>query len=729
MKNSIFLFFILVCAQAASQKSLIEYNEANQIANIHYNENLFSSYTERDKTQKTYPSTGTYAPRYYANTGIGIDPGVGACNYIYIPTNKKLQPGIQYNLQFTIKMEEAYQDQVYFQQHFGIALTSSLFCNKWNLVRDKARRCPYWGLWRHSMHPIKISETGQLVKIEIEFRPLCESKYIVLGVFQGHEMDKQGCGFCEYDFELHELSIEKSTNLDSDFVYFCDGFEESEQRKINQNYSVYFDVGSSDIDPKFHSMLDSVSKNLVHDKDLIVLKAFTDINGNDNERLGANRNESVYNELIRRGIDGSRIHRINYSDVWSTDIVRETDRRVEISISQGALYKKVYEEAKLAATQENYAEADRLLRTEWIEQVPANMALMATYDCWGSSEKSAFFVSQLRSRIKTKFYRGNDLKFKLDSLNYESIKESYLTANLKLLEMPGLKEGCYFDFDASRRQRIRNEIDQIYRDKGFPSKDKVGSIVNVMPRVILTSDNLEYLESYLPAIRKACADKILHWRYYAKLYDKISLIKNGHQKYGTATTYDVDSRLIFRGPIKDIDSLAEFRKQVKLYPYSSKDIESIAVSQRDLNWALITELNSIYQSDQLWRNQLNEKKFEQDSSTDTLSKYHDQIAAQDSINLSKVTLLIDSNGWLGIEEVGYLGNQTLFLVIQHADLQTQQQYLPILRKAVSNGKASALDLAYLEDRIAVAKGEKIMCLRYLTLNKSIQDGKISDSVL
>ena len=87
-------------------------------------------------------------------------------------------------------------------------------------------------------------------------------------------------------------------------------------------------------------------------------------------------------------------------------------------------------------------------------------------------------------------------------------------------------------------------------------------------------------------------------------------------------------------------------------------------------------------------------------------KIYAQIASQVSINLFKITSIIDNKSWLGIEEASYLGNQTLFLVIQHAELQTQQQYLPMMRKAVSKGKASAVDLAYLEDRIAVAKGEK-----------------------
>ncbi|MBL0735904.1 hypothetical protein JI750_03330 [Flavobacterium sp. GN10] len=77
---------------------------------------------------------------------------------------------------------------------------------------------------------------------------------------------------------------------------------------------------------------------------------------------------------------------------------------------------------------------------------------------------------------------------------------------------------------------------------------------------------------------------------------------------------------------------------------------------------------------------------------------------KDSINLVKVMKILDERGWLGKNVVGTQGNQTLFLVIQHSDLQYQQKYLPMMREAVKNGNANPANLAYLEDRVALREG-------------------------
>ena len=61
---------------------------------------------------------------------------------------------------------------------------------------------------------------------------------------------------------------------------------------------------------------------------------------------------------------------------------------------------------------------------------------------------------------------------------------------------------------------------------------------------------------------------------------------------------------------------------------------------------------------------------------------------------------------LGSDVIGSNGNFTLFLVIQHADLETQEQYLPMMREAVKNKKASAYHLALLGDRVALLRGKK-----------------------
>lgn len=79
---------------------------------------------------------------------------------------------------------------------------------------------------------------------------------------------------------------------------------------------------------------------------------------------------------------------------------------------------------------------------------------------------------------------------------------------------------------------------------------------------------------------------------------------------------------------------------------------------------------------------------------------------KDSINLIKVSKILDEKGWVSKDIVGSQANQTLFLVIQHADLKTQQKYLPIMREAVKKGNAKASSLALMEDRVALREGRK-----------------------
>jgi hypothetical protein len=76
------------------------------------------------------------------------------------------------------------------------------------------------------------------------------------------------------------------------------------------------------------------------------------------------------------------------------------------------------------------------------------------------------------------------------------------------------------------------------------------------------------------------------------------------------------------------------------------------------------------------------------------------------LNLIAVSKILDEKGWLGVDEVGETGNSTLFLVIQHADLETQLKYLPMMRKAAKEGKAELSSLALLEDRVALRQGKK-----------------------
>lgn len=124
------------------------------------------------------------------------------------------------------------------------------------------------------------------------------------------------------------------------------------------------------------------------------------------------------------------------------------------------------------------------------------------------------------------------------------------------------------------------------------------------------------------------------------------------------------------------------------------------------NPVLAVKLDSIFAEDQQYRQQIDEieKKFGQSSKE--MKAHWQLINEKDARNLIIVKDILDKYGWLGKDAVGNKGNQALFLVIQHADLQTQLHYLPIMQEAVKKGNALGKHLALLEDRTAIGQGKK-----------------------
>lgn len=123
------------------------------------------------------------------------------------------------------------------------------------------------------------------------------------------------------------------------------------------------------------------------------------------------------------------------------------------------------------------------------------------------------------------------------------------------------------------------------------------------------------------------------------------------------------------------------------------------------NWKIIKQLNQILKDDQYDRSQLEviENKYGRKSSqVDSLWRL---IEIKDSINLLKVTTILDKYGWLSPKIIGDDGGSTIFLVIQHAELKTQEKYLPIMRIAGEKGELDLSYLAMLEDRVALRQGK------------------------
>ena len=677
-----FLFHFNMKNECKGQQPLILFDKEHQIAKINYTrggKRISAGYDEN----KTYPANGAYTPTSYSNGILDIKPNTGFCNYVYIPTEGKLKPGQQYTIKIEVKLDEAYNDMPFYQDHFGIALTSYNYPNKFP---------DYWGLLEHTFEPLYIQTGGKIVSIEKEFRPLCSSKYIFIGVFEGETPDPLSCFFCFYPFEVHSVSVSESKNPEVSSEYFCDDFKEEPPSQFSKfKASIYFESGSSEIDQSFNPILDSVVARINTLEEVPLISAHTDISGTNNELLGEARNQSVVMALEQRGVDKSKILRINNSDDFAAEEISDLDRRVDINLIGSELYKKDYTEGINAAQSGDFATAYKLIIKRWIYGVPSERSIYALFDCWGEGAKADRFKEDLLNAIKENHYPLKDLKFKLDSLECEWRKGKYMKAHLTTLRATGIKHNCSFISTPERDAHLRKEVDLIYQNFKFPSKKKVGaSALNTMPKIILTSDDIEYLKEYLPRIEHACKEMKVQWKYYAELYDKISILRIGTQRYGTRMIQNYQGQLVPEFPLANLDSLDEYRRQVKLAPFNTTHKKAISESLENLDSKLAAVLNKVYQDDQHYRNQINE-----------WNRDFRFMRQSDSINQIKVTEILDRHGWLGPDVVGHRGNQALFLVIQHADLEMQIKYLPMLKEAVREGKAHASQLALLEDRVSL----------------------------
>lgn len=82
------------------------------------------------------------------------------------------------------------------------------------------------------------------------------------------------------------------------------------------------------------------------------------------------------------------------------------------------------------------------------------------------------------------------------------------------------------------------------------------------------------------------------------------------------------------------------------------------------------------------------------------------ISEVDSLNIIAIDDVLAKHGWPSADEVGDKANSAVWLIIQHSSIEKQEKYLPLMKKAVAQGHASAGELALLKDRMAVLHGKK-----------------------
>lgn len=152
----------------------------------------------------------------------------------------------------------------------------------------------------------------------------------------------------------------------------------------------------------------------------------------------------------------------------------------------------------------------------------------------------------------------------------------------------------------------------------------------------------------------------------------------------------------------DLSSLYEIKGWSEILEKVQANLDE---HEKDFDKPLKEQLEQIYVRDQMLRQLYRdaEEKFGKES--DEMKYFWQLVSEQDSLNEIEVIKIIEEKGWVGKSLVGGQANMTLWLVIQHAPLETQEKYLPLLKKSVLKGESSGSHLALLEDRIQMRNGK------------------------
>jgi hypothetical protein len=85
--------------------------------------------------------------------------------------------------------------------------------------------------------------------------------------------------------------------------------------------------------------------------------------------------------------------------------------------------------------------------------------------------------------------------------------------------------------------------------------------------------------------------------------------------------------------------------------------------------------------------------------------YQKEYRKNHAVNIIKIKDILDTDTWPTLAQIGEQGNLTICNVLQHADLETREYYIPFMKQAVLDKKLEARFLVRAEDRIATDKNQ------------------------
>lgn len=510
-------------------------------------------------------------PNYELNTR-------GCASYLGTKLASPLELGKIYEVSFWLNIQQP--GVVDYPKHIGFAL-----------YPDIIRKPPNYTL-EGSNFLIDTVIIDKWYQVKWLVRPLCRLQFLLFGVFK----DAEGPAYhfddrLEDVYYIDDVSVREVGGEEMDGAIatpHCKYKPEETDFYIEiPGANCYFETGDSTLTAAACVELDSFAlRAKANPKVAFLITGHTDSIGEKNQQLSEARVESVLRYLEEK----HRIPRIRFAryglgaaEPAAPNLSaegRQQNRRVSLTQMDLAIDLVIYRHVLEAVFNEKREEAFKTLNT-WLLMVPDRKKIWALNDPRLDILKNDQRWKPIYKKVKDSYgqFKKADIAFQLDSLWAEDQKPRTLqyyieNMNSYYANMDSTEKCWNVGFPAETAQETENDeahytaLMKIIDKHGWPKSSEVGERAAKAAFLIvdhhLDTNTLSY---FLPILEEHCMEGEAEWLYYATMYDRLQILQNKLQRYGTQyKLLDDKGDKIELFPLEDPNKLNEWRQRLGLEP-------------------------------------------------------------------------------------------------------------------------------------------------------------------
>ncbi len=423
-------------------------------------------------------------------------------------------------------------------------------------------------------------------------RPLCNLRYLVIGVFRTEQWPTIHTYSNFSPYYIDNIVVKEYTEKEKSGIkvsnYCRNHNSKNSQLTLEiEGVDCYFASNSPLLTEKGHMALDSFANRIKsHPQIAFSITGNTDSIGENHYELSKARVESVLTYLKNKHkIPNFRFVKIYAGDSQpkasnSTEKGRKLNRHVAIRQSDSDLAHVFYRNMIINIEKGEINKAYKILAA-WFHFAKEDRKLLVLFDPRLKplrDQKKKWELIFKRVKKSYNRYKKPELSFSLDSLWAEDQKYrtlEYYIENLNVYldgidEKENKKWGISFDIEedsipAHDHKLLLTLLNQIKKDdmpkiSDFGERPAKGAFL-----ILLHSNDKHILQKYLPIIKNNCLEGEAEWIWYALMFDRLEVLNDRPQKYGTQYHISADGKSE-RYPLKNKQLVNKWREEIGLSP-------------------------------------------------------------------------------------------------------------------------------------------------------------------